>query len=209
MESMDTIGILTGSTIISLLHAAIPSHWLPVLAIGRQEKWSQREVVQVTFFAAFAHTLSTIAIGVVLGLIGQSLPEDVEHMTHHAGPVILIVMGLFFVYRHYTHRHFHLEKVAVKSRTKTNIILSLALAMFLSPCMEIEAYFLLAGAISGWLVGLISLLYFVITIAGMLILVSIAYKGLMKLDSHKIEHNAGIITGLTLIATGLFSFFSH
>ncbi len=209
MESMDTIGILTGSTIISLLHAIIPSHWLPVLAIGRQEKWPLTEVVRVTFFAAFAHTLSTIAIGVVLGMIGQNFPEEMEHMTHHAGPVILILMGVFFVYRHYTHRHFHLANVEMKTRTKTSIILSLSLAMFLSPCMEIEAYFLLAGAVSGWLVGLISLLYFVITIAGMLILVSIAYKGLMKFDSHKIEHNAGIITGLTLIATGLFSFFTH
>jgi len=206
---MDTIGIITGSTIISLLHAVIPSHWLPILAIGRQEKWSLKEVIQVTFFAALAHSLSTIAIGVVLGLIGQSFPEDIEHMTHHAGPVILILMGVFFVYRHYTHQHFHLADVEMKTRTKAGIILSLSLAMFLSPCMEIEAYFLLAGAISGWLVGLISLLYFLITITGMLLLVSFAYKGLMKFDSHRIEHNAGIITGLTLIATGIFSFFTH
>ena len=29
--------IITGSIILSLLHATIPNHWLPVIAIGRKE----------------------------------------------------------------------------------------------------------------------------------------------------------------------------
>ncbi len=79
--------------------------------------------------------------------------------------------------------------------------------MFLSPCMEIEAYFLLAGT-KGWQVmALIAIMYSVITIAGMLIWVRIVYKGLLKLNWHKWEHNAGIITGLTLIITGIITFF--
>ena len=41
--------IITGSIILSLLHATIPNHWLPVIAIGKKEKWSIREVTEVTF----------------------------------------------------------------------------------------------------------------------------------------------------------------
>jgi hypothetical protein len=55
-------------------------------------------------------------------------------------------MGLYFVRQHYTHHHFHLQPELIKKKTKKTIILSLVLAMFLSPCMEIEAYFLLAAA---------------------------------------------------------------
>jgi len=51
------------------------------------------------------------------------------------------------------------------------------------------------------------LMYSIITIAGMLIWIRIVYKGLLKLNWHKWEHNAGIITGLVLIITGIVSFF--
>jgi hypothetical protein len=50
-------------------------------------------------------------------------------------------------------------------------------------------------------------MYSVISIAGMLIWVRIVYTGMLKLNWHKWEHNAGIITGLILICTGIISFF--
>ena len=201
------IEILTGSILISLLHATIPSHWLPVLAIGRQENWTIKEVSQVTFITALAHASSTVLIGVILGLIGYKISDHIDQITHVATPVILIGMGLVFVYRHYTHKHFHLHGGSVSKDSKRNIIISLFIAMFLSPCLEIEAYFLLAGTISKWLLLSIALIYFVFTITGMIILVRIAYKGLLKFNSHKLEHKAGMITGFILIATGVLSIF--
>ena len=203
------MSVLIGSICISLLHAIIPSHWLPVLAIGKKEKWSVAEVTQVTFITAFAHALSTVIIGVVLGFIGYQLSGNINHIARYAAPLVLVAMGLLFVYRHYKHKHFHLHGGKIETRTKVSIIISLSIAMFLSPCMEIEAYFLLAGTISKWLLAVISIIYFVITITGMLLLVRAAYKGLLKFNSHKLEHNAGIITGITLIITGIVSFFIH
>jgi uncharacterized iron-regulated membrane protein len=73
--------------------------------------------------------------------------------------------------------------------------------------MEIEAYFLLAGAKGWYMMAIIAIMYSFITITGMLIWVRIVYKGLLKLNWHRWEHNAGIITGLTLILTGVVSFF--
>jgi len=37
--------------------------------------------------------------------------------------------------------------------------------------------------------------------------VRLAYKGFLKLNWHTLEHNSGIITGLTLVITGIISFF--
>ncbi len=201
--------ILTGAIIISLLHAVIPNHWLPIIAIGRQYKWNINEVTQVTFFTAFAHILSTLLIGWALGLTGHKLAHNIEHITHIAAPVILIIMGLVYIYRHYRHKHFHLQGGPIRATTKRNIIISLSVAMFMSPCMEIEALFLMAGIQSMGLLMTISLVYAVVTLIGMLLLVRVAYKGLLRLDSHKLEHNAGIITGVTLILTGLASIFIH
>lgn len=199
--------IIIGSLLISILHAVIPNHWLPVLAIGKKEGWSLGETSRITFVAGMAHVFSTIIIGLLLGLIGSELTEHIKDFTRIIAPSLLILLGLYFVRQHYSHHHFHLQKEQLQKKTKKSIILSLVIAMFLSPCMEIEAYFLLAGAKGWYMLAAIAAMYASITIAGMLIWVRIVYKGLLKLNWHKWEHNAGIITGLVLIVTGIISFF--
>lgn len=199
--------LLIGSLLISLLHAVIPNHWLPVLAIGRKEGWSLAKTTRITFIAGIAHVISTVIIGVLLAAIGSELATHIGDFTKIIGPSILILMGLYFVKQHYKHHHFHLEKKQIEKKSSGAVIMVLVIAMFLSPCMEIEAYFLLAGT-KGWgFLALIAAMYTLITIAGMLIWIRIVYKGLLKLNWHKWEHNAGIITGLVLITTGIISFF--
>ena len=199
--------IISGALIISLLHAVIPNHWLPIIAIGRKEQWTTAEVTKVTFACAMAHGISTILIGVVLGFLGAKLNNNLIHFTNIIAPIILIAMGLIFIYRHHRHKHFHITEEIKKKKTKTAIITALVIAMFFSPCMEIEAYFLLAGTQAKWLVWFIALLYLLITTTGMVLLVRFAFKGILKLNWHSLEHNAGIITGLTLVATGIITFF--
>lgn len=202
--------LLIGSLLISLLHAVIPNHWLPVLAIGKKEGWSLAETTRITFIAGMAHVISTVIIGLLLGLIGTELALQIDDFTRIIGPSILILIGLYFVRQHYTHHHFHLQKEQIeKKRKKSSIILALIIAMFLSPCMEIEAYFLLAGSKGWYVLAAIAAMYSIITIGGMLIWIRIVYKGLLKLNWHKWEHNAGIITGLILIITGIISFFTN
>lgn len=199
--------IIIGSFLISILHAIIPNHWLPVLAIGRKEGWTLAETSRITFIAGGAHVVSTVTIGVLLGFIGSELTVHLEHFSHIVAPSILILIGLYFVRQHYRHHHFHLQKKQLEKKTKPAIIFALVIAMFLSPCMEIEAYFLMAGTKGWYIMALIAIMYSVITLAGMLAWIRIAYKGLVKLNWHKWEHNAGIITGLVLIFTGIISFF--
>lgn len=201
--------IISGSILLSLLHAAIPNHWLPVLAIGKKENWGLGEITRVTFISAIAHGLSTVMLGWVLSLIGAKLSEHVEEFTHWIAPAILILLGIVFIYRHHVHKHFHLDNTVRKKKSKKKIIIALVVAMFFSPCMEIEAYFLLAGSYGTWLIGFITILYIVITTAGMVIWVRLAYRGILKLNWHKLEHRAGIITGITLVATGILTFFIH
>lgn len=199
--------ILTGSILLSLLHAIIPNHWLPVLAIGKKEKWSLQEITTVTFLSGLAHALSTIVIGLILGFLGVQIGKSIEYFTHFIAPVFLIILGLFFIYQHHRHRHFHLHNLPKPAISKNKIIFSLVLSMFLSPCMEIEAYFLLAGIHGLWAVLLIAIMYLIITVTGMVLWVRLAYKGILKLNWHTLEHNSGIITGSILVITGIISFF--
>ncbi len=199
--------IIIGSLLLSLLHAVIPNHWLPVLAIGRKDNWSLQEVTKVTFLSGLAHAFSTIVIGVILGFLGLQLANKIQYFTHFISPAILILLGAFFIYQHHRHKHFHLHHTPEPSLSKNKIIIALVVAMFLSPCMEIEAYFLLAGAYGLWAVISIAGLYLTISVSGMVLWVRLAYKGILKLNWHTLEHKSGIITGLTLVITGIISFF--
>lgn len=201
--------IIWGTVSLSLLHAIIPNHWLPLVAIGRKEGWSLGETLRVTLLAGLGHAVSTILIGVSLGLLGIGLGESVEHFAHVVGPIVLIALGVFFLWQHHRHKHFHLKTGGLRKRSKRELIGVLVLAMFLSPCLEIEAYFLMAGTIGWEAILLISGLYLVISLSGMLVWVGIAYRGLLKLNWHAIEHNAGMITGLVLIVTGILAFYLH
>ena len=201
------ITLITAALVLSILHGVIPNHWLPVLAISKKEKWDLSETTRVTILAGLAHAASTVLIGVLLALIGAKLAVVVESFTAFIAPGLLVALGIFYIYQHSRHHHFHIHGHPEQASNKNKIILSLASAMFFSPCFEIEAYFLVAGAQGWWLVALLAALYTIVTISGMVIWVRLAHSGLMKMNWHSLEHNAGIITGVTLIVSGLITFF--
>ena len=153
-----------------------------MLAIGKKDNWSLSEVMKVTFISGFAHASSTLAIGVVLGFVGLELSSKVQYFTHFIAPAILVVLGVFFIYQHHRHKHFHLHQTPEPSLPKTKIIMALVIGMFFSPCLEIEAYFLMAGTIGWWAVLTIGSLYLFISVTGMVLWVRLAYKGILKLN---------------------------
>lgn len=81
--------------------------------------------------------------------------------------------------------------------------------MLFSPCLEIETYYFKAGTY-GWLgIALVSVVYLVITVSGMLVLVALGYRGLATLRWGWLEHHEKKITGSALILLGLLSYFLH
>ena len=205
--------IFTGSLVLSLIHAAIPNHWIPLIAIGKTEKWSLRSTLTATVITGFAHTLSTILIGIIVGLIGIRLAGSYNLMMHYLAPGILIVIGLVYVFadfrtnRHHHHHHAGLEDSAIRShsRSRIGLIFSLSLAMFLTPCVEIEAYYFQAAMI-GWRgIFIVSAVYTLTTVLLMVVLVYAGLKGTEKLRSHTLEHHEKIITGIILILLGFLA----
>jgi nickel/cobalt transporter (NicO) family protein len=195
--------ILTGSILLSIFHALIPSHWMPVVAIGRQEGWSKLKILWVTFVTGMAHVCSTLLLGWTLAGAGSLLSPQIETFSHLVAPLLLCVWGGYYVWRHYYHHHFHLHRQA----GDWGLIASLTIAMFLSPCLEIEVYFLAAGDYGWTFVGWLSLVYALTTVGGMLVWVRLVLGGLQRIDAHAWDHYAGLITGIVLIGSGLFLLF--
>ncbi|MBN1789749.1 MAG: hypothetical protein JW830_04575 [Bacteroidales bacterium] len=201
-----------GSILLSLVHATIPNHWLPVVAIGKAENWTQRETLVVAGISGFAHTLSTVLVGMAIGLIGISLSTTYAVISEKIAPLLLILLGLIYLIidRLNHHKHTHgIQTGKVKNRSKWAIITSLALAMFLSPCLEIEAYYFQASS-EGWSgILMVSAVYILITLAGMLLLVFLARKGVRAIQSRFLDHHEKLLSGIVLILLGIFALFVH
>ena len=200
--------IISGSLLLSLVHAAIPNHWLPIVAIGKSERWTMRETLNATVLIGAAHIASTIIIGVLIGLAGFRLSNNHAELAHWIAPVVLAVLGLIFIASDFIgkgHRHHnHFDETG--GRSKRAIVGSMVVAMFFSPCIELEVYFLPAGAF-GWS-GILttSVIYLFATVSTMLLLVYVGTKGLSRLNWHIFEHHQKTLTGVILIALAALSF---
>ncbi len=52
--------IIIGAFLLSIVHASIPNHLIPLVALSKLEKWNEKLTMGITAIAGFAHTLSTI-----------------------------------------------------------------------------------------------------------------------------------------------------
>jgi nickel/cobalt transporter (NicO) family protein len=205
--------IFIGSLILSTIHALIPNHWLPLIAVGKTEKWTQNQTLWATVITGVAHTLSTIIIGIVVGLIGYKLAARYSAISETIAPGILIGLGCIYLFRDFishNHHHSHAVKPLItepgqnKSRWIA-ILTSLSIAMFLTPCIEIEAYYFQAGTI-GWIgIFIVSAVYLMTTVVIMLLLVYLGMKGVKTFKSHFLEHHEKGITGIVLVALGILA----
>jgi hypothetical protein len=101
------------------------------------------------------------------------------------------------------------EDVAAYQRSKRRWILIFIIMMFLSPCLEVESLFLSAGVYGMGVVILMGIIYAIVSILGILLLVTLGYKGVHFIPSKFIEHNEKRISGIVLIVIGIISFFVH
>jgi cytochrome c biogenesis protein CcdA len=188
---------------ISILHAILPNHWLPVVAISRQMNWTARKTALVTMLAALAHSLSTVIIGIMVAIGGMKLGQVLPYFRFLAAG-ILILKGLYFIWKHQHHKHFHMKDVVITSnRTMGYILGSILIAMFLSPCLEVGALFLVAGAEGLGTTLAMATIYTVTSAVGMTLFAWLALQGLRRMDWHKLEHRSGLISGVILVLTGL------
>lgn len=200
--------IILGSIALSLIHALIPSHWLPFVTIGKARGWGLRQILRTTLLAGTAHTLSTTIFGLLASFAGFQLAENQHIIAQRVVPMFLLVLGIWFIMQHLRgDEHSHIDEKTVKGKTYKQLVISLVVMMFLSPCFEISAYFLSAGAM-GWLaVTTIIIIYNLLTISGMLIMTLLANQGIKRLNVHWLQHNEQLITGLTLFGLAIFNFF--
>jgi nickel/cobalt exporter len=203
--------VLLGSLLLSAVHALIPNHWIPLVAIGRAERWSRAETLLVTAITGLAHVTSTILIGIMAGMLGYELSTRYSLVASLVAPSVLIGLGVIYLILEVVGRRRHHQHVATPERgskaSRFSLVASLCLGMFFSPCIEIEAYYFTAGTL-GWPgIVTVSLIYLLVTVAGMVLLVELGRRGAARIQSHFLEHHDKGVTGVLLVGLGVLARF--
>jgi putative Mn2+ efflux pump MntP len=203
------LDILVGAFVVSTVHALMPDHWIPLVLISRAEGWSQRETMWISAIVTIPHMISTILLGMAIGLIGFQLSTTFELIMERIAPVIFILIGGFYIYKglkskEHHHHGDHAAYEGLEGKPKKSIISFLATALFFSPCVPIGSYFLVASPAGTTGLIAVSAIYLAVTLAVMLAMIYLGRKGIDRVRWSFLEHNENMITGAILVILGLF-----
>ncbi|MBO9543979.1 hypothetical protein [Caulobacter sp.] len=187
---------------VAFLHAALPTHWLPFVLVGRAQKWSTGRTLGVTLLAGLGHVGLTIALGLALVVAGLALEPKLGGLFHWVVGGLMVAVGLFYIARG---RHNHAVPEAGRRAYASDraAIIALVTLLTLSPCEAFLPYYL-AGMQHGWQAFLVlSGVLMAATSAGMLIFTSLSLAGFKRLGLQWVERYEETILGVALIVVGL------
>jgi nickel/cobalt transporter (NicO) family protein len=100
---------------VGILHTLVPDHWVPIAMLARQHGWSRAETARAAAQAGVGHVVSTLAIGVVIWLLGVATAQRFGGVADTVSSLALmgfggwfVVMGLLELRRaHGAHGHGH------------------------------------------------------------------------------------------------------
>lgn len=197
--------IITGGT-VSVLHAALPTHWLPFVLAAKAQNWPYRKVLAILLIAGSGHILTTTAIGAAVVWFSMELNANFEKIFVLLSSVSVFSFGLYYIiqffqgkrHSHCDHHHPHEHDYNKASRDGWAILSLLSLLTF-SPCESFLPVYMSAWQ-TGWFgFFVLSGVLAVGTLSAMVMFTSIAYYGFKQVRFQFLENYEKLIIGAILI----------
>ena len=197
--------IFLGFLSMSLLHALIPNHWLPLITVGIVENWDRKLIYKIGLFSILAHLTGTVLLGLFLAIAGNSLSKEWSPFASYIAPIILITIGLIYLLLPSHSHHFENSKLNQLRSDPKKWMWLFIFTMFLSPCLQIEGLFLAAGAYGLLFMGFCTLIYIICSCLGVMFIIWASLNGSQFIKTTKIEKYQTKIIGLILIFIGVIT----
>jgi hypothetical protein len=91
------LSLLGGGFVAAFLHAALPTHWLPFVLVGRAQRWTLARVLGAVAAAGAAHIASTAVVGSLIIAAGLALEQWVSGFLPHLSAILLFLFGAFYL----------------------------------------------------------------------------------------------------------------
>eukprot|EP00164_Ancoracysta_twista_P003605 GFYU01004830.1.p1 GENE.GFYU01004830.1~~GFYU01004830.1.p1 ORF type:complete len:314 (-),score=36.80 GFYU01004830.1:575-1516(-) len=208
LEAHDWAALASIAT-FSFVHTLIPTHWLCFSLVGKGQKWSLSKVLGITAIGGCCHVLSTFTIGALFGHLGRSLIPE-EMYDHFAAALFVLVGALYLIaYVMGLSHHHHHHDTGKKDREDRAALIMLILIPTMQPCAGAIPMFLEAwnGSLVFCLMLIATLL--VATVPLMLVLVTLSFMGVNKMNFSFIEKNDKAIFGVLFVMLGFWNLYFH
>jgi hypothetical protein len=201
------LSVLGGGFATAFLHAALPTHWLPFVLVGRAQRWSLGRVLAAVALAGAAHIATTALMGGLIVLAGLALDRWIAGVLPYLSAILLLVFGAFYLGRAVIRG----PQTAGDPQTGLSepvvshaaAFLGLVTVMAISPG-EVLLPFYLSQARDGLAVlAALTVVFAVGTILGMTLFTLLARAGWSVLRLERWARYEGAVLGLALIAIGL------
>jgi len=186
--------------VAALLHAALPTHWLPFVLVGRAQGWSGRKTLAVAALAGSGHIVSTVILAVLLMTAGMALEERSGVVLGWLAGAVLIGFGLLYLLKPAP----VVDGVPQPRRRVSDMaaVLGLVGVLVISPG-ETFASVLLASLPYGWGgFAVLSLVLASATLGGMLLFTGASWAGAARLRLDVVERYERLLLGGALCVLG-------
>ena len=201
------ISLLGGGFVAAFLHAALPTHWLPFVLVGRAQRWSLMRVMTVAVTAGLAHIASTALVGSLIVAAGLALNAWIGGLLPHLSAALLFIFGAFYLARASLQKPItatgpeaEVPEPAVSDRAA---FWGLVLMMAVTPGEVLLPIYLSSATEGVAALGLLTLSFAAGTVLGMTLLSALASAGYSILRLERWARYEGAVLGLALIGLGL------
>ena len=201
------MSLLLGGLVTAFLHAALPTHWLPFVLVGRAQRWSLATTLWSVLAAGLAHIAVTAVVGGLIVAAGLALDQWVAGVLPYVSAGLLFVLGLFYLTRATLMKPAPASGPELETPEATvsqaAAFWGLVAVMAASPG-EVLLPLYLSSAEEGLMVlALLTVVLAVGTVLGMAVFTTLARAGASILRLERWARYEGAILGLALIALGL------
>ncbi|MCV0414308.1 MAG: hypothetical protein K5831_05425 [Brevundimonas sp.] len=200
------LSLLGGGFVAAFLHAALPTHWLPFVLVGRAQRWSMTRTLLAVVVAGLAHILTTAVLGGLIVAAGLALDQWIKGVLPHLSAVLLFLFGGFYLTRATLRRPVAASGPALTEAepavSDRAAFVGLVAMLAISPGEVLLPIYLSASSEGVAALGLLSLVFAAGTILGMAVFTGLARAGASILRLERWARYKGAVLGLALIALG-------
>jgi len=186
---------------VGVLHTLVPDHWVPIALLARQQGWSGSQTARAAATAGFGHTVSTLAIGLLVWLAGAAFALRFGHAVSLASSAALICFGLWTVTARWREGRSTGAEGADEDHAR-NSKLALLLILGSSPMVEGLPAFFAASRFGLQLLAVMSGVFAAATIATYVVLCTTSAKTLARTRFPGIERYGEGLSGVVIVLVG-------
>ena len=191
----------------AFLHAALPTHWLPFVLVGRAQRWSLDRLMAAVVAAGLAHVAVTATVGGMIVVAGLALDQWIAGLLPWLSAILLFVFGGFYLVRALVRRpqlaggpSLEMSRPAVSDAAA---FWALVATMAVSPGEVLLPFYLNQAQGGVAVLAALTVVFALGTVLGMAAFTLLARAGWSVLRLERWARYEGAVLGLALIAIGL------